>query len=72
MCLAVPLQIAAIHKNKTASVKQGSSLLEVDISLLGDAAVGDFVIVHAGYAIEVLELDEAKSRLGMFETLKKR
>ena len=70
MCLAVPLQIETIHENQTASVKQGSSFLDVDISLLGDVAVGDFVIVHAGYAIEVLELEEAETRLDMFDTLK--
>ena len=69
MCLAVPLQIETINENQTASVKQGSSLLEVDVSLLSDVAVGDFVIVHAGYAIEVLELDEAEARLDMFDTL---
>jgi len=69
MCLAVPLQIEAIHENHTASVKQGSSLLDVDISLLENASVGDFVIVHAGYAIEVLDLEEAQVRLDMFEEL---
>jgi len=70
MCLAVPLQIETIHENKTASVKQGSSLLDVDISLLGDVTEGDFVIVHAGYAIEVLELEEAEARIEMFDALK--
>ena len=70
MCLAVPLQIETIHENKTASVKQGSSLLDVDISLLGDVTEGDFVIVHAGYAIEVLELEEAEARIELFDALK--
>ena len=70
MCLAVPLQIEKIHKNNTASVKQGSTLLDVDISLLSDASVGDYVIIHAGYAIEVLELEEAETRIEMFEQLK--
>ena len=69
MCLAVPLQIETIHENKTASVKQGSSLLVVDISLLENPSVGDFVIVHAGYAIEVLEDDEAEKRLELFDAL---
>lgn len=69
MCLAVPLQVEQVHENKTASVKQGSSLLDVDISLLENVSKGDFVIVHAGYAIEVLELGEAETRLEMFGTL---
>ena len=69
MCLAVPLRIEAIHQNNTASVKQGKSNLDVDISLLENASVGDYVIVHAGYAIEVLETNEAEERLDMFDAL---
>ena len=69
MCLAVPLQIESIKKNNTASVKQGESHLDVDISLLEKASVGDYVIVHAGYAIEILETEEAEVRLDMFNSL---
>ena len=69
MCLAVPLKIKEINGDGTASVKQGASSLEVDISLLDDAVVGDYVIVHAGYAIEVLDLDEAQKRLDLFERI---
>jgi len=69
MCLAVPLQIESINPDGTASVKQANSLLEVDISLLKNASIGDYVIVHAGYAIEVLETDEAEVRLDMFDAL---
>ena len=69
MCLAVPLQVAIIHKDGTASVKQGDSFLNVDISLLEEVSEDDFVIVHAGYAIEVLDIDEAQVRLDMFDSL---
>ncbi|MBT3275559.1 MAG: HypC/HybG/HupF family hydrogenase formation chaperone [Spirochaetales bacterium] len=69
MCLAVPLQIEKINDNSTASVIQGSVLLDVDISLLDAAVVGDYVIVHAGYAIEKLDLQEAETRLDMFNKL---
>jgi hydrogenase expression/formation protein HypC len=70
MCLAVPLQIESINDNGTASVKQGSSLLDVDVSLLEDVSIGDYVIVHAGYALEVLDLEEAEARIEMFDELK--
>ena len=60
MCLAVPLQVESIHENNTASVKQGNSFLDVDISLLQDVSEGDYVIVHAGYAITKLDEQEAK------------
>lgn len=70
MCLAVPLQIESLHDDRTATVKQGSSALDIDISLLENASVGDYVIVHAGYAIEVLETEEAQERLDMFDALR--
>ncbi len=70
MCLAVPLEIESINDDNTATVKEGGSQLEVDVSLLEDPAIGDFVIVHAGYAIEILDFDEAEARIEMFDKLK--
>lgn len=69
MCLAVPLQIETISNDSTAQVRQGSLLLDVDISLLESAAPGDYVIVHAGFAIETLDLEEAGERLDLFRQL---
>lgn len=69
MCLAVPLQIEHILDDANARVRQGSSLLDVDISLLESPKIGDFVIVHAGYAIETLDLEEAEERLDLFKQL---
>jgi hydrogenase expression/formation protein HypC len=48
---------------------QGSGELQVDVSLIEDPAVGDHVIVHAGYAIEVLSLQEAEERLELFRKM---
>jgi hydrogenase expression/formation protein HypC len=42
---------------------------EVDLALLLDPRVGDFVIVHAGYAIEKLDRTEADARLALFREL---
>ena len=69
MCLAVPLQIEKIVNDANAQVRQGSSLLDIDISLLESAEVGDYVIVHAGFAIETLDLEEAEGRLDLFRQL---
>ena len=69
MCLAVPLEIKKIIDDNTATVKQGTADLDVDISLLEHTSIGDYVIVHAGYAIEVLDLDEAETRLDLFKKL---
>ena len=66
MCLAVPLQITKTLDDERALVQQGSTELEVNTSLVENVRVGDFVIVHAGFAIETLEMQEAESRLELF------
>ena len=69
MCLAVPMQIIEIHASGKAIVKREDFETEVDLSLIEDPQVGDYVIIHAGYAIEILELQEAEERLKLFQAL---
>ena len=69
MCLAVPMKITEIQENGLAVVSQDGLVTEVDLSLIDGPKVGDYVIVHAGFAIEVLDFDEAEERLKMFEEM---
>ena len=69
MCLAVPMEIDTILDTSKAVVRQGKTSLEIDISLLQDPKPGDYVIVHAGFAIETLDLGEAEERLELFRQL---
>ncbi len=69
MCLAVPLEITELIGKETALVKQGTSVLEINTSLLNSPKVGDFVIVHAGFGIETLDLQEAQERLDIFRQI---
>ena len=69
MCLAIPMQIVRLLPDGTAVVKRDELEAEVDVSLLETSRVGDYVIVHAGYAIEVLDLEEARERLQLFDAL---
>ncbi len=69
MCLATPMEIIKILNNERAIVKQANIEAEVDISLLEDVKIGDYVIVHAGFAIEILDLKEAEERLKLFSKL---
>jgi hydrogenase assembly chaperone HypC/HupF len=69
MCLAVPLEILRLLEGSRAVVKQGSGELEVDVSLLEDPAPGDFVLVHAGFAIDTIDLAEANKRIEMLNGL---
>lgn len=67
MCLAVPAEIKSIEGHN-ATVDYGGVSRSANISLV-DAKVGDFVIVHAGYAIEVLDREEAEKTLELFRQL---
>ena len=48
-------------------VELGDVRVEASLSLVPDAAVGDYVIIHAGYAIEKLDEEEARSRIRLFQ-----
>ncbi len=63
MCLAIPSKITRIE-NEMATIDVDGVRREASLLLLADAQVGDFVIVHAGFAIQ--KIDEAAAR----ETLK--
>ncbi len=69
MCLAVPVKILRLLDGGKAVVAQGSGELRVDVSLLENPKPGDHVIVHAGFAIEILSLQEAEERLELFRKM---
>jgi hydrogenase expression/formation protein HypC len=63
MCLAIPALIVSVEGNNRANVDFGQGVLrDVNVSLVNVKA-GDYVIVHAGYAIQVLKEEEAKETL---------
>ena len=64
MCLAVPARILEINENK-AKLDYGGIIREANISLVAPK-VGDFVIVHAGYAIRILDPEEANKTLELW------
>ena len=67
MCLAVPAKILEIS-GKIARVDFGGLTKEVDVSLV-DARVGQYVIIHAGFAIQVLDEKDARETLEMFNEI---
>jgi len=69
MCLAVPMRIVKILADGKALVKQDDLETEVDLTLIQDPNVGDYVIIHAGYAIDSLDLAEAEERLKLFRAM---
>lgn len=69
MCLAVPMQIKEIPEPRRGICDLDGSTQVVDISLIENPSVGDYVIIHAGFAIERLDPQEADTRLDLFDEL---
>lgn len=65
MCVAVPMIIKKI-KGEKGVVEIGGVEREVGLQLLRDVKVGDYVIVHAGFAIQQLDEEDAKETLALF------
>lgn len=67
MCIAIPGKVVAIDGNK-AKVDFRGNIIDVNTGLV-DAAVGNYVLVHAGCAIEVMHEDRADELLDLFMEL---
>jgi len=68
MCLAIPAKVVT-RKGDKAQVDFGEGVLrEVNVTLV-EAKVGDYVLVHAGYAIQVLEEKEALETLSLWNEI---
>jgi hydrogenase expression/formation protein HypC len=74
MCLAVPGQIIdfseASATERMGRVNFGGVIKEVSLAFTPEAGVGDYVIVHAGFAISQLDEEEAQAALAEFAALK--
>ena len=62
MCLAVPVQVVSIQGNE-AEVEIGGVRRRVSIYLTPEAKVGDYVLLHTGYALNVIDETEAQETL---------
>ena len=60
MCLAIPAKIIKINK-RTAVAETLGVKKEIDISLVPAVRIGNFVIIHAGFAIQIIEKEDAVS-----------
>ncbi len=68
MCLAVPGRIIEIE-DQTAKVDFGGITREANLMLIEDATVGEYVLIHAGFAIQRLSAEEAEETLRLFGEL---
>ncbi len=70
MCLAVPGKVLEI-KGERAVVDFGGVRREAIISMLDDVKVGDYVLIHVGFAIQKLDIEEAKETLKLWVSILK-
>jgi len=68
MCLAIPMKITKI-KGDFVEVEQGRLRRNVNIQMLANIKVGDYVIVHAGFAIEKVDAEKARETLRLFHEI---
>ncbi|MCR4433079.1 MAG: HypC/HybG/HupF family hydrogenase formation chaperone [Coprothermobacterota bacterium] len=66
MCLGIPVKIVEI-KDQEALVEVGGLKQTIRTDFVPEAQVGDYVIVHAGFAISVLEEEEARETLELLK-----
>lgn len=73
MCLAIPGRIETIEENsqllRAGRVRFGGIAREVNLSLVPEAGVGNYVIVHAGIAISQIDEAEAQKTLALIEEM---
>ncbi len=68
MCLAIPVLIKSI-KDKEAEVEIGGITRRISLWLTPEARVGDYALVHTGYAINILDQEEAEETLKLLEEI---
>jgi len=70
MCLAIPVQIKSIQGSE-AEVEFGGITQKISVLLTPEAKLGDYVLLHTGYAISVINEEEAQETLRLFEEIER-
>jgi hydrogenase expression/formation protein HypC len=65
MCLAIPIRVEALLPDQMARVTLSGVSKVVSIALVEDVQVGDYVLLHVGYALTRLDPDEAERTLAL-------
>lgn len=68
MCLSVPCKVISIDGDN-ATVSIGGNLCQISLQLVDNVSVGDYVLLHAGFAIQKINENEAKEMLSVLDEL---
>lgn len=66
MCLSIPAKVESIE-NDTAVVSVGGARYKASLQMVDDVSVGDYILLHTGFAIQKINEDEAQEMLKVFE-----
>jgi len=69
MCLAIPARVVEIHEGDHAIVELGGVRKDASLALVDGVSVGDYVILHVGYALQKLDAKEAEITLELFREI---
>jgi len=69
MCLAMPTRVIEIDQGGLAKVDLGGVQKQISLALLDDVVVGDYVIVHVGFALQKLDPLEAEKTIALFQEM---
>ncbi|MEW5919599.1 MAG: HypC/HybG/HupF family hydrogenase formation chaperone [Bacillota bacterium] len=69
MCLGIPMKIVEIVNNFTALAETMGVRRSVRIDMVPEVAAGDYVLVHAGFAMQVIDTEDALDRMQYLETI---
>jgi hydrogenase expression/formation protein HypC len=69
MCLALPVRVTQLLGDDWVETEIGGVISRVSIALVSDVAAGDYLIVHAGFAITRLNVEEAEKTLALFQEI---
>jgi hydrogenase expression/formation protein HypC len=68
MCLGIPAKVIEIDKN-VAKVELGGLLREISLDLCPEVSVGDYVLIHTGFAIQRLDEEDARETLDLLRQI---
>jgi len=67
MCLAIPAEVISIDTaSDTAVVSLGGIKKQISLTLVEEVAIGDYLLIHVGYALSKISPDEAQKTLQLF------
>jgi hydrogenase expression/formation protein HypC len=66
MCLAIPARVVELPAEGMAIVDLGGVRKEISLALVEDVAIGDYLIIHVGFALNKLDAEEAEKTLALF------